>query len=379
MDPGYQVYKTETPKTAWGYSSPILKAYRRRLIMKSASNLFKKASRELVFDPDTAIQGFVQNCYVEDNPFASQSVASELVSAYAKDLRIRIEDKDSAGLPTNIASLNRIIGGLRKGNLIVIGGLPGGGKTALGTNILWNLCGANGRKGLMISAEMTKEEITGRLLSLESKVSAEKILTMPGRLTNKEQEQIRESLSDLAGYDFYIDDTPMPSVTQLPHMAYQAKKQLGGLDFIVIDYIQYLQGDLDKNFKSRQEEIAYVTKKIKSLAKSANVPVVAMAQLNREAVKTMPSLSHFQETSQIEKEADIALILAKTSKVSLLSSLGMTPRSDGKPSYLIRVEKNRNGRTGFIEVGFNKEQMFYHEIDAPTIVSYMEEKDEVFG
>ncbi len=225
----------------------------------------------------------------------------------------------------------------------------------MGTSLLWSATKA-GSKVLFVSAEMTNQEIMGRLVSLESQVSAEKILIRPRELTQDEQVKIYEATARLSTREFVVDDQ-VTRVDELTRSAKRARLSLHGLDLIIVDYLQYLQPA--ERRRSRYEEITEVTLAVKKLAKKFNVPVVVMAQLNREAHHSVPSLRHFQDTSQIEKESDIAIILFRTKERKTLEGFGLNP--NGGLTQILQVAKNRNGRTGVFEIHWNPELMLFSD------------------
>ncbi len=165
--------------------------------------------------------------------------------------------------------------------------------------------------------------------------------------------------------DFYVDDEAMVSSSTLARTAHKARMRMSGLDLIIVDYLQQLT--TDRQYRNRYEEVTQVTKAVKALAKKFDVPVLALAQLNRAANDDVPSLRHFQDTSQVEKESDVAIILWKSHDNRLLKRFGFEVGPDGRPIYLLKVDKNRNGPIGVMRVFFNPEIMLWYEGGAQEI------------
>ncbi len=355
MDPGFQIYQTTDAKMVAEICRPLLEMHRRRLAAKMAHELIEKCETEYKYDPAEGIQEMGDALEANKTTFEIDHLrADEIAQEFSSDFEERMKNR-SMGISTHIHCLNQTIGGLKPGNLITIGALTAGGKTALGTNLLWSATKA-GSKALFVSAEMTHQEIMGRLVSLEALVSAEKILIRPRELTRDEQVKIYEATARLATREFVVDDQVI-RVDELTRSAKRARLSLHGLDLIIVDYLQYLQ-PVERR-RSRYEEVTEVTLAVKHLAKKFNVPVVVMAQLNREAHHSVPSLRHFQDTSQIEKESDIALILFRTKERKTLEDFGLNP--NGGLTQILQVAKNRNGRTGVFEIHWNPELMLFSD------------------
>jgi replicative DNA helicase len=206
-----------------------------------------------------------------------------------------------------------------------------------------------GRKVLFVSAEMTKEEIATRLLSIESGVPADLLINKPNHLKTTELDAISRVVSRLAEKHCFLLDEPNVRSDRLFLAAGSAEQQMGGLDFVVVDYLQILEGRTKQHIRSKADYLAEIVKDLKALAKRHNVPVLALAQLNRDSEHGKPSLRHFADTSQLEKESDVAMILCREK------------RDLGGWDHQLRREKNRNGRTGLIRLYFDEQRMYFSE------------------
>ena len=206
-----------------------------------------------------------------------------------------------------------------------------------------------GRKVLFVSAEMTKEEIATRMLSIESGVSADLLINKPNHLQSEQLEAISQVVSKLAQEQCFILDEPNVRSDRLFLAAASAEQRMGGLDLVVVDYLQILEGRTKQHIRSKADYMAEIVKDLKSLAKRHSVPVLALAQLNRDSENGKPSLRNFADSSQLEKEADVAMILWKEKQ------------DFGGWGYELLIEKNRNGETGLIRLHFDEQRMYFSE------------------
>ena len=275
------------------------------------------------------------------------TLEASLHSAY-ETIYESVQSREFPGVPSHFPVLNKLIGGFRKGNLIVIGARPGVGKTAIATNFTHHLI-RKGRKVLFVSAEMTKEEIATRLLSIESGVPADLLINKPNHIKTTELDAISKVVSRLAQKHCFLLDEPNVRSDRLFLAAASAEQQMGDLDFVVVDYLQILEGRTKQHIRSKADYLAEIVKDLKALAKRHNVPVLALAQLNRDSEHGKPSLRSFADTSQLEKESDVAMILWRDK------------RDLGGWDYQLRIEKNRNGQTGFIRLYFDEQRMYFSE------------------
>ncbi len=197
---------------------------------------------------------------------------------------------------------------------------------------------------------MTKEEIGVRVISIESGLPADSRINKPNDLLPDDLKRVADVVSDLASTNCFILDEARVRSDRLFVAAASAEQRMGGLDLIVVDYLQILERKLKRHLNSKADYLADVTKDLKQLAKMHGVPVIALAQLNRQSEgKKRPSLGNFADTSQIEKESDVAMILWRRKEDS------------DRWEYELVVEKNRNGRTGVIRLDFDEKRMYFSE------------------
>ena len=332
------------------YCQSVVDTWRRReaikILEKAQSQLFVKKG---AVDTIAGLQGdLIGLC--KGTATRLVTLESCLKSAY-ETICDAFKSREFPGVPSHLNRLNEVIGGFRKGNLIVIGARPGVGKTAIAVNFTHHLI-KRGSKILFISAEMTGEEIATRLISIESGVSADRLINKPNRLHDDDLKHVAAVISQLASTHCLVLDESNVRSDRLFLAAASAEQRMGGLDLVIVDYLQILEGKTRQHIHSKADYLGEVTKDLKSLAKKHEVPVVALAQLNRESENDeLPSLRNFADTSQIEKESDVAMILWRKKQ------------EQGSWEYQLRVVKNRNGQTGLIHLQFDEEHMYFSESD----------------
>jgi replicative DNA helicase len=211
--------------------------------------------------------------------------------------------------------MDKWLGGLNKSDLIILAGRPSMGKTALATNIAFNAAMAyakkadGGGKVAFFSLEMSSDQLVTRILAQECAIPSEKIRR--GEIREEDFSKIVEAHKKLMELALFIDDTPALTVSSVRTRARKLKRQ-HGLDLVVIDYLQLLQGSNDKRNENRVQEISEITRQLKALAKELDISVLALSQLSR-AVETRddkrPQLADLRESGSIEQDADIVMFV----------------------------------------------------------------------
>ena len=232
-------------------------------------------------------------------------------------------DGGLSGLPSYFANLDRRMGGLQKSDLIILAGRPAMGKTSLATNIAYNVArnwrGGEGPDRRMItetggivgffSLEMSSEQLATRILAEQSGVSSSRIRR--GDIKPDEFEQVVRATQEMQNIPLYIDQTGGLSVAQLAGRARRLKRQKG-LDLLIVDYLQLLQGSSRRSNENRVQEITEITTGLKALAKELDIPIVALSQLSRQVESRedkRPQLSDLRESGSIEQDADVVLFV----------------------------------------------------------------------
>jgi replicative DNA helicase len=283
-------------------------------------------------------------------------------------------DGSLSGVATGLRDLDTKMGGLQASDLIIVAGRPGMGKTALATNIAYNIAKAhraevqpdgtmktvNGGIVGFFSCEMSAEQLATRILAEQTSIASSMIRR--GGISEADFEKIRDYSIELQSLPLYVDETGGLSISQLTARARRLKRQKG-LDMIVIDYIQLLQGS-GKKSDNRVQEVTEITTNLKALAKELNVPIIALSQLSRQVENRedkRPQLADLRESGSIEQDADVVIFVYREEYYLA----NKEPRI-GTPEYEkwqldmslvhgkaeIIIGKQRHGPTGTVEVQF---------------------------
>lgn len=246
----------------------------------------------------------------------------------------------TSGVATGYTKLDRLTGGLQKGDLIIIAGRPSMGKTALALNIAQYAATKDGRIASIFSLEMPSVQIAMRMICAGARVDMQRIKS--GEVTDDELLRVMETLPDVSGSGIMIDDTGGIGVNAIRTKC-RRQKAKDGLDLVIIDYLQLMQtrGKSD----NRVTEIAEITRSLKILARELNVPIILLSQLSRDPEKREdkhPMMSDLRESGAIEQDADLIMLLYRAS---------FYDKTDDNVAEVI-VAKNRNGPTDTIKLAW---------------------------
>ena len=246
------------------------------------------------------------------------------------------------GVPTGIRDLDELTNGLQSGQMVVIAARPGVGKSTLGLDIARSASVHHHMPAAIFSLEMSKHEITMRLLSAEAKVPLHHMRA--GTLSDEDWSKLARRMGEIADAPLYIDDSPNMTMMEIRAKA-RRLKQRNDLKLIVIDYLQLMTSG--KKVESRQQEVSEFSRALKLLAKELEVPVIAMSQLNRGSEQRQdkkPMLSDLRESGSIEQDADMVMMIHREDMYEKES-----PRAGEADIMLV---KHRNGPTANVTVAF---------------------------
>ena len=245
------------------------------------------------------------------------------------------------GTPTGFKTLDDVLNGLQKSNLVIIAARPSMGKTAFALNIAQQSAVSEGSSVVIFSLEMSKEQLGQRLLSSQSRVEMTKL--QMGNLDKKDWERVNLALDEMAGANIYIDDTPGISLIEIRNKCRRLKAEKG-LDLILIDYLQLMSSP--EKSDNRQGEISAISRNLKLLAREMDCPVVALSQLSRAPEQRPdhhPNLADLRESGAIEQDADVVMFLYRDDYYNKENS--------EKPGVCeINIAKNRSGPTKTVEL-----------------------------
>ena len=265
-----------------------------------------------------------------------------VVAALEKLELIRASGGSVIGVPSGLLDLDDITSGFQEGDLIIIAGRPGMGKTALALSMIRNAALEADVGVGMFSLEMANHQLAMRLLCAEARVDSHFVRT--GKLPAKLWKNLGLSAGDLEKAPIYLDDSPALTVLELRAKARRLKAE-HNIGMIVVDYLQLMQGP--RGVESRQQEISVISRSLKALAKELSIPVVALSQLSRaveQRADRKPQLSDLRESGAIEQDADVVIFLYRPWVYS------QEDEDEGKAEII--VAKQRNGPTGHISASF---------------------------
>ena len=263
------------------------------------------------------------------------------------DARMRGEQTTDA-VDSGFTDLDALTGGLHNSELIILAARPSMGKTAFAMNIAEHVAMQIRRPTLFVSLEMSAIELADRMLCSVARVDGHRLRN--GTLGNNDKLRLVEKASEISQAPLYVDDSPSRTVSEIAAAARRIKRQQNDLGLIVIDYLQLIEPD--NNNDSRQEQVAKIARRLKGLAREAKVPVLCLAQLNRQAEDSRdhrPRLSHLRESGAIEQDADVVMFVHREEYY-----LRGEEQKEHEGLAEIIISKQRNGPVGDVELRWEK-------------------------
>jgi replicative DNA helicase len=352
-----EVYRAvESPSNVMTYAKIVKeKSYLRRLV-EAAQNIIDDAySGEKT--PDEILENaerFFFSLEIEKGSKDFVHIKDVLVDTFERIETMLSRKSAITGISTGFRELDRFTAGFHNGEFIVVAARPSFGKTAFGINIASHIALKEQKTVAIFSLEMPAEQIAMRMLSSESRIPLSKIST--GRLTKQEMNILAITVEKLANCNLYIDDTSYMSVYELRSKARRLYSQYG-LDFVLVDYLQLLTAGRRRG-ESRQQEVAEISRVLKSIARDLNIPLLAISQVRRAAeqrVEQVPQLSDLRESGAIEQDADVVMFIHREDKI----------RQDIVEEENIAeiiIAKQRNGPTGSFKLAFIEEYTRFEDI-----------------
>ncbi len=260
------------------------------------------------------------------------------------------------GIPTGLTDLDKLLGGLQRSDMVVMAGRPGMGKTSLALSMALQAARRWQKRVAIFSLEMSDEQLVQRLVSAETGIDSQRLRL--GNIKPDEWTTFYQAIRLLSETMVFIDDTPAISVLELRTKARRLHAE-HGLDLIIVDYLQLMRGGT-KN-ENRQQEISFISRSIKGLARELNVPVLALSQLSRQVESRhdkRPMLSDLRESGSIEQDADVVLFIYRDDVYD--------PDTEFPNIAEIIVGKHRSGPTGVFSVYFKKHLAQFVDLEVRT-------------
>ncbi len=332
-----------------------------RELISSSSEIIKLAYDESidVFDLLDKAQGNLFE--LSENNFRRSYVSMDNIvrEAVEEIQNARMHKDELRGVPTGFTELDALTGGLQRSDLLILAARPGMGKTALALTMARNMAVDYNRPVAVFSLEMAAVQLTTRLISSESQITADKL--RKGELNDQEWQQLQAKIGPLADAPLFLDDTPALSIFELRAKCRRLKEQYD-IQFVVIDYLQLMTANAEKG--NREQEISTISRSLKALAKELNIPVLALSQLSRDVEKRggskKPVLSDLRESGAIEQDADIVFFVYRPEYYNIDEN--EDGQSSANMAQLI-VAKHRNGALKDIDLKFTAKFAHFSDPD----------------
>lgn len=264
--------------------------------------------------------------------------------------KLSLSGGDVTGLSTGFDEIDKKTSGLHANELIIIAARPAMGKTAFAVNLATNVAVRNNKTVALFNMEMSAEQLVTRMMAAEGQISQSKLKT--GNLLKNDWKQLDEAVARLADTKIYIDDTPGMTIAEIRAKCRRLASTDGNLGLVIIDYLQLISGSA-RYAGNRQQEIAEISRALKTLAMELEIPIVALAQLSRgveQREDKRPLLSDLRESGSIEQDADIVAFLYRddyyTKKIDI-------DEYTSKSEFI--MAKNRSGATATINLIFKRD------------------------
>jgi replicative DNA helicase len=273
------------------------------------------------------------------------------------------QGREVTGLPTYFTDFDHMTSGLQKGELIIIAARPSMGKTALAINIAENAAIRHNAVVAIFSLEMSKASLLRRMLASQAGVDQRKL--QQGFFGREEHDKLQSALSLLVDSRMFIDDSAGGSLAEMRAKARRLKQNAGGLDMIIVDYLQLMSATIPgvkKGYENRVQEVSAISRGLKAMAKELQVPVVALSQLSRSNEKRddkRPMLSDLRESGSIEQDADVVVFIHREAYYNRDEDQS----AEDKAKSEIIIAKQRNGPTGTVQMHFDSRYTRFDGVD----------------
>jgi replicative DNA helicase len=326
------------------YEKQIKESVKNRLIREQAENIFKSEG----LNSDEMVSMMMETIEQVQSESSISSIKS--IKQIADETEKYIEEQTKLetkviGIPTGLNKLDSFIQGFQKSKLYYIGGRPSQGKTAL----LLNFIASADRPVGVISAESPSKSLMVRMLANKTLVDSRRIDC--GKFVEGEYDSIKNSLDYFRSQDIYVEDNSDIKIGMIYSRALEMKRRWN-IQALFVDYLQYIKPDNWMMKLKTHEQVAHISMQLKNIARKLEIPVIVASQLKRDAEGKRPVLSDLSDSTQLERDADVVILIYNQQK------------EEGRTKTFLLVEKNREGTTGVVSVEFLKQYMQFRDSDS---------------
>lgn len=313
----------------------------RRKLLTAANSIATLAydQRELIETVMSEAEKAIFNVGERRNRHDVRSIREVLSNYYDHIEALMRRSDEVVGVPTGFIDLDRMTGGLQPSDLLIVAGRPGQGKTAWMLTVANNAALLHKKRVAIFSLEMSNEQVVQRLIAQNTGIDSQKLRT--GKLSPEDLDLFNHAIEVLGDTRIYLDDTPSLTPLQLRTKARRLYLEFG-LDLIILDYLQLMTSETRSD--NRVQEVSYISRSLKQLARELNVPLLAAAQLSRaveQRADKEPQLSDLRESGSLEQDADIVMFIYRDEKDPAMQNVTH-----------LKVAKHRNGPVGQIDLIF---------------------------
>lgn len=283
------------------------------------------------------------------------SVKSVLTDTFERIAELHDNEGSLRGIPTGFVQLDNLLAGLQRSDMIVLAARPSMGKTTFALDIARSVATSAKKHVGIFSLEMSKEQLVDKLLASTAGVDLWRLRT--GRLSDVDFDRINNAIGILSEAPIFIDDAAGATIHEIRTKARRLQTE-HGLDLIVLDYLQLMQGSKMSYSDNRVQEVSEISRALKGIARELNIPVIALSQLSRAVEQRqpqIPQLSDLRESGSIEQDADVVMFIYREGVYD--------PESPRKNIADILIKKHRNGPTGKVELYFDENQVSFKNLD----------------
>jgi len=348
------------------YASIVHQKATRRRLLAAAHEISRLGYDEEAGEVDQILDVAQQQLFGVSNVYLKQSfvpIRGVLSDAFDRIDELHRNKGQLRGVPTGFRELDNLLAGLQKSDLVILAARPSVGKTSLALDMVRQIGAKQKIPVALFSLEMSKEQLVDRLLCAEANVDLWRMRT--GHLSERPEDddfpRIGHAMGILSEAPIYIDDTANVNIMQIRTKARRLQME-HGLGLIVIDYLQLMESR--GNIENRVQEVAEITRGLKSIARELNVPVLALSQLSRvveQSKPAIPKLSHLRESGSIEQDADVVMFIYRKAADRNYRYEDIPP--DERYIAEIHIAKHRNGPTGMVKLIFNEPTTSFRNLE----------------